>query len=153
MGFLRIADTASVKRYPHYAEPEEGAPEDAPPVEDGYIECRAAVDKRAMNAVMAGLPDEMIERQMRDEKLGDDAVFLVKNSPAVVQGLFSALVTGWSLSEPPTLANYLALDPEAAAWIDGVLYGHWNSIQVGKDESGKPSTSPRGLRKGTRAKA
>jgi len=153
MGFLRIADTASVKRYDHFAPLDDDAPEGTVAEVDGWIELRGAVDKRAMNAVFAGLPDEMIERQMRDEKLGDDAVFLVKNSPVVVQSLFSALTTGWSLEESPTLATYLALNPESASWIDGVLYGHWNTIQTSKAEAGKPLTSPRGSRKATRAKA
>ena len=134
-GFLKLADTASVTRFDH---------------ESGdWIEVKSNISKREMNAIFASLPDEMIERQISDEKHSDEALFLVKQGPAVAQALFGALVTGWSLDAPPTVANYLSLDPEPAAWIDGVLYGHWGSLQMDRDELGKPSTSPRASRKAT----
>lgn len=136
-GFLRLADTASIKRFDH---------------ESGdWIEVKANISKREMNAIFASLPDEMIERQMSDKKHSDETLFLVKQGPAVAQALFGALVTNWSVDAPPTVSNYLALDPEPAAWIDGVLYGHWASIQMAEGEPGKPSTSPRASRKATHA--
>lgn len=132
MGFLKLADKTAVKRYTH----EEG----------DWVEVREYLTKAEMNYVLTQTPDSMIGI---DETA---STAILRDSPGMAQTLFGVLVTGWSLEVEPTVENYLALDPMPANWIDGVLYGHLNSMAMKKDESGKPSNSPRASRKDTPGK-
>lgn len=132
MGFLKLADQTTVKRYTH----DDG---------ESWIEVREFLTKAEMNYLLRMTPDSMIEA---DES---KKVAILKDSTGMAEHLFKVMVVAWSVEgAEPTVDNYLALDPDAGSWIDGVLYGHLNSMTLSKDEQGKPSTSPRASRKGTR---
>jgi hypothetical protein len=138
MGFFKLTDREAVKRYPH---------------KDGdWIDVREHLSKAEMNYLFRNTPDELLEAQFDTTRASQVAV--LKQSPVLAEMLFKMLVVAWSIEDTePTVENYLALDPDPANWIDGVLFGHVNSMQLSKDEQGKPSNSPRASRKGTRATA
>lgn len=131
MGFLKLADKTAIKRYTH----EEG----------DWIEVREHLTKAEMNYLLRSTPNSMIEAEEGKK------VEILKDATGMSETLFGVMVTGWSLDAEPTVENYLALDPDPANWIDGVLFGHLNTMNLTKDEQGKPSTSPRASRKGTPA--
>lgn len=129
MGFLKLADQTAVKRYTH----EEG----------DWVELREQLTKKEMNFLLRVTPDSMIEPDK------DSNIAVLKDAPGMAEHLFATCVVGWSLDIEPTVENYLALEPQAGSWLDGVLYGHINTMNLTKEEQGKPSTSPRASRKGT----
>lgn len=129
MGFLKLADQTAVKRYTH----EEG----------DWVELREQLTKKEMNFLLRVTPDSMIEPDK------DSNIAVLKDAPGMAEHLFATCVVSWSLDIEPTVENYLALDPQAGSWLDGVLYGHINTMNLTKEEQGKPSTSPRASRKGT----
>ena len=57
------------------------------------------------------------------------------------QVLFEALVTGWSLSEEPTVEAYLNLVRPAGDAIDAALIEHFNAMSPSPEEQSKVSTS------------
>lgn len=129
MGFLKLADQSATKRYTH----EQG----------DWIEVRENLTKAEMNYLLRVTPDSMIEPDQSSN------IAVLKDAPGMAEHLFKMCVVGWSLDVEPTVENYLALDPQPGAWIDGVLYGHINGMNLTKEEQGKPSTSPRASRKAT----
>lgn len=129
MGFLKLADKTAVKRYTH------------PEHEDAWVELREHLTKAEMNFLLRSTPDSMIEA---DE---NRRIAVLKDATGMAETLFGVMVVSWSLDSQPTVENYLALDPDAGNWIDGVLYGHLNNMSMSKEEQGKPSTSPRESRK------
>jgi hypothetical protein len=137
MGFLRLADTSATKKIEH---------------KDGdYIEVRANLSKREINSILGSLPGEVFAEAMKKSDSKDQSMtvgFRAISETAVA--MFKTFVVGWSLPDAPTVDNYLALDPEPAAWVDGVLMEHWDSIQLRKDEEGKPVTSASGSRRVTK---
>jgi hypothetical protein len=143
MGFLKVADRET-KRFEHKAK--DGSV-------DAWIEVRARMSKAEENIVQSQLPAEMMELQ--DVDVANDkkaaAIVMAHITPQLSAIIFEALVTSWSLEIPATKANYLSLEPEPAAWIDGIIIEHYNNSKTSQDELGKPSTSPKGSRKGTPA--
>lgn len=129
MGFLKLADQTAVRRYTH----EEG----------DWVELREQLTKKEMNFLLRVTPDSMIEPDK------DSNIAVLKDAPGMAEHLFATCVVKWSLDIEPTVENYLALEPQAGSWLDGVLYGHINTMNLTKEEQGKPSTSPRASRKGT----
>jgi len=124
MGLLRIADTTATKRITH---------------ESGdWVEVRANLSKRELNSILSALPLDIAS-----EKVTFAA------SIGASEALFNALVVGWSLDVPADIENYLALEGDAATWIDTVVMEHFSSLQMSKDESGNASNSAKGSRKGT----
>lgn len=128
MGFLELVNTTETKRIEH---------------ESGdWIEVRAQVSKREVNAIARRLPANAYSEN-------DDGSWTADVAIGTAEALFGAMVTGWSLDVPATVENYLALKGEAASWIDTKLFEHFFAVQMGGDEAKKPSTSPSGQRKDT----
>lgn len=127
-GFLRLADPEAVVRVNH----------------DGgdWVDLRASLSKRQVNSILSTLPSEVFER-------AGEARFSFNSVMSTAEALFSSLVVGWSLDAPPTIDNYLNLEGEAAGWLDGVLYKHFDDIQLSKDDAKKPSNSASGSRTAT----
>jgi hypothetical protein len=137
MGLLKLANTGTKKIYS----------------EDGedWIEVRETMSKRELNFIQTHLPPGLIDLQ--NEETRNDAkaaaILVIHTSPEFAAILFEALVVGWSLPVPATINNYLSLESKAASWIDNELMSHYVGSQTTKDELGKPTTSPKGSRKGT----
>lgn len=128
MSFLKLADTSATQALRH---------------ESGdFLEVRSALSKREINMILGSLPSEMFQTAGK-------AQFGFNEAAGTAEALFKALVVAWSLPDPATTESYLALEGEPAAWVDKVLFEHFDSLQMGKDESPKPMTSARGSRKAT----
>lgn len=131
MGFLKLADRTATKRYTH---------------DDGdWIELREHLTKAEMNYLLRNTPDSMIEADETQK------IAVLKAAPEMAETLFTVMIAAWSLEVEPTVENYRSLEPDAGNWIDGVLFGHLNTMNLTKEEQGKPTTSPRVSRKATRA--
>lgn len=135
MPFLTIQSPDEIKTFTH----DEG---------DTFT-VRDAVDKKTFNKLLAAIPDSLIvENPYKDNQAG----FAIKQAPELAGNTFPILAVSWSLSVPCTQANYHLLTPEAAAWIDVCLLEQIQKLvfeEKRADELGKPTTSPKGLRKGT----
>src|SRR5688572_15492834 len=97
-----------------------------------FIEVRKDLSKREFNSLMSAMPNREISQES-GLTLQEGLVF--------AEALFASLVTGWSLSEPVTVENYLKLDRAAAEAIDAKLIEHFGEISPTPDEASKVSTS------------
>lgn len=130
MGLLQLVDTTETKTV-------------VGPEGDELI-LRANIAKRELNNIFKKMPASAFTR---DED--DPLSYTIEMAVGTSEALFAALVVGWSLPVPATVENYLALQGPGAAWVDGVLFEHFSSAQMSETERPKPSTSPKGSRKGT----
>lgn len=132
MAFLRLADPNATTRITH----ESG---------DSWLDLRANLSKREINAVLAALPASMWERA------GEQVRFSFEEGAGMAESLFVALVKGWSLDDSPSVETYLGLEGAPAAWVDSAMFEHFQSLQMSSADEKGPSTSPKGSRKDTGA--
>lgn len=112
--------------------------------EGDTLTLRANISKKELNSIFSNMPASAFNRDENDEDS-----YTVKIAVGTSEAMFGALVVGWSLEVPPTVANYLALKGPGANWIDSVLFEHFAAQQMSKEERPKRSTSPKGSQKGT----
>jgi hypothetical protein len=115
--FLRKVDTTTVKRYSHTS--------------GDWVDLREHLSKREVNAILRVMPSGVTDT---DKQSSGDMVDMVAK---VAETLFTNLVVAWSADENPSVETYLSMTTEAASWIDGVLFEHFNAQSIAKDESGK----------------
>lgn len=111
-----------------------------------WIEVKKNLSKRDFIALMEALPESTQKAALES----DDGKTVLRLSEALgfQQSLFAILVVAWSVSDHPTVEEYLDLENEGSAELDGALMAHFKSLMPTKDESGKPSTSQGNRRKG-----
>ena len=121
MGLLNLVGNET-KRYTH---------------ESGdWIDLRAKISKGTMNAIIEGMPQSMVDAAFTGADRPQGTITFAETN-RTTETLFNTLVVAWSAPEEPSLENYLNLDNEAAGWVDKTLYEHFNSLSLGKEESGK----------------
>jgi hypothetical protein len=97
-----------------------------------FIELRKDMSKREFNELMGKMPNR---------ELSEGNGLTLQEGLEFQKALFEALVTGWSIPEPATVENYLALERAAAEAIDAKLIDHFGALAPTKDEQSKVSTS------------
>lgn len=93
--------------------------------EGDWIEVRTDIAKRDFNRFIKYLPG-------RD--VGEDGRLTPAEAVELQAGMFEALVVAWSLPDPATVEEYLALSNEGASELDEVLAEHFKSLQPTKQE-------------------
>lgn len=110
--------------------------------DDGdFLTVRNGISKRDFNALLRALPSDY------DANAG----FTPGQAGDFTAGLFSALVVGWSSSEPATVDEYLALEVDSAARVDEALLNYFNTLspsaaerKSGEGDSPRPSAGSEG---------
>lgn len=114
--------------------------------EGSWIEVKKKLSKRDFIDLMEALPDSTQKAAMESES-GKTTLKLTE-ALGFQQALFGILVTAWSVSDRPSVDEYLELENEGSAELDGALMAHFKSLMPTKDESSKRSTSQGSRRKG-----
>jgi hypothetical protein len=135
---LRKADTTVTRRF-----------------EDGedWIELRVRLTKGQRDQLADIQQNYRVDgRALTGDPEADRSVEMRGRIAEFNRAAFGFLCTGWSLSETPDIAQYVALDEESGAWVDKCISEVLieRASAEGNDESS--STTPSGSR-GTRAKA
>jgi hypothetical protein len=119
VSFLRPVDRTVVKRYTHDS--------------GDWIDLRANLSKREVNSILRVMPSDVVNGGT-DNKDGGEMVDMVTR---VAESLFTNLVVAWSVDETPDIETYLSLPSNAAAWVDKILFEHFNAQSLTGDEQGK----------------
>ena len=97
-----------------------------------WVDVREDISKRTMNRLLAFMP------KRKQEELKETGLTIDEGLEFQV-GLFSALVTAWSLDIPATSESYLSLDTgDGTVELDTKLAEHFEAIMPSKEEQGKP---------------
>jgi len=95
--------------------------------EESFLEVRTGVSKRQFRQLLDQLPDNW----------DSDRGFTPGQADDFSTSLFEMMVTGWSLSEPANVENYLELDRTASAAVDAALIEHFNALTPSQEERSK----------------
>lgn len=92
---------------------------------EDFVEVRLEISKRDFNRFIAYMPGREVSVET-----GINATEAVE----LQKGMFEALVVGWSLPEPATIAAYESLENEGATAIDTAVAEHFKSMTPSKQE-------------------